>query len=163
LLSAAQRHNACAQLGGAAQVEGRGVSPPVNKDNNEPSVLCDFDAGNVLDALSLAVIVLDEQLYAIYANVIARNLFALHLSGMRGRPLAHFLPQPERFACAVRRALTSKVAVDFTLGIGLGPCNENAAAVHVRIAPLSNQMSGAYVLVEMSARTCLHYQSPEVP
>ena len=59
----------------------------------EPSVLVDFDTGYVLDALSFAIIVLDKQLCVIYANVVAQDLLALDLSSLRGRPLAHFLPQ----------------------------------------------------------------------
>lgn len=57
----------------------------------EPSVLADFDTGHVLDELSFGIIVLDRQLCAIYANVIAQNLLGLHLPSMRGRPLADFL------------------------------------------------------------------------
>jgi len=132
-------------------------------DNGEASVLADFDAGSMLDALSLAIIVLDEQLCAIYANAIAEDLLALHLPSLRGRPLAHFLPQPERFRCAVRRALRSAVAVDYTLRLGLEPWPKNADAINVRVAPLSNRMFGAYVLVEMSARKSVEYDSGAGP
>lgn len=54
-------------------------------------MLADFDTGRVLDELSFGIIVLDRQLCAIYANVIAQNLLGLHLPSMRGRPLADFL------------------------------------------------------------------------
>jgi len=106
--------------------------------------------------------VLDEQLCPIYANVIAEDLLALHLPSMRGRPLVHFLPGPQRFACAVRRALESEAPVDCTLRAGIEPWRENAHAVNVRITPLRNQMFGAYILVELSARTCAQFPGAAV-
>lgn len=54
-------------------------------------MLADFDTGRVLDELSLGIIVLDRQLCAIYANVIAQSLLGLHLPSMRGRPAGDFL------------------------------------------------------------------------
>ena len=59
--------------------------------DSEPSVLADFDTGRVLDELSFGIIVLDRQLCAIYANVIAQSLLGLHLPSMRGRPVRDFL------------------------------------------------------------------------
>lgn len=112
-------------------------------------MLADFDTGYVLDALSLGIIVLDRQLCAIYANVIAQHLLALNMPGVRGRPLSQFLPQPERFAQAVRDALETGAAVDCSLGITLEQSPAGAQPVSVRVAPLSNQVSGAYVLVEL--------------
>jgi nitrogen-specific signal transduction histidine kinase len=138
------------------------VSATVIDDEYEPSVLVDFDTGYVLDTLSFGIVMLDQQLCIIYANLIAQDLLALHLSGMRGRPLAHFLPQPQRFACAARRALRSGAAVEYTLRVGFERRPRSADSINVRIAPLSNPMSGAYVLVEMSARTCVRFRAAEV-
>ena len=126
------------------------MSATVIDEEREPSVLADFDAGNVLDTLSLGIIVLDEQLCTIYANATAQKLLDLPLQGMRGRPFAPFLPRPERFACAVRRILKSGAAVDYTLRVGFERSPGNADLVNMRVAPLSNQMSGTYVLIEMS-------------
>ncbi len=123
-------------------------------DECEPSVLADFDTADVLDALSLGIVVLDAQLCTIYANVIAQDFLSLRVPSMRGRPLEHFLPRPQRFACAVRRALKRGAAVEYTLRHASERCLESPGSVNVRIAPLWNQMSGgAYVLVEISART----------
>ncbi len=127
-------------------------------EERELSVLADFDTGDVLGALSFGIIVLDEQLCAIYANDIAQDLLAVHLRDMRGRPFAHFLPRPQRFACAVRRALKRGTAVDYTLRMGFDRWPKNSDTVNLRIAPLWNQISGAYVLVEMSARTCVQFR-----
>lgn len=117
---------------------------------SEPSVLADFDTGSVLDILSSGIVILDQQLCSIYANAIAENLLAVHLPDMRGRPLAHFLPRPGRFVCAVQRALRRRVAVDYVLRTGSDRLPENLDSINVRIAPLCNQMYGAYLLVEMS-------------
>ena len=119
----------------------------------ELSVLADFDTGYVLDALSPGIVVIDDQLCTIYANAIAQTLLTVHLPGMRGKPLAHFLPRPGRFLCAVRQALRTGAAVDYSLRTDFARWPENADSINVRIAPLHNQMHGAYVLVEMSGRT----------
>ena len=129
------------------------VAQPGTHASREPSVLADFDTGYVLDALSFAIIVLDQHLCAIYANAIAQDLLALQLTSIRGRPLVHFLPQPRRFTCAVRRAVRTGVPIDYALRAGLERWPENSDAVNVRICPLRSQISGAYVLVEMSAQT----------
>jgi PAS domain-containing protein len=126
------------------------MSAIVIHPESEPSVLADFDTGCVLDILSFGIIILDGQLCSIYANAIAQNLLAVHLPDMRGRPLAHFLPRPGRFVCAVQRALRRRVAVDYVLRTGLDRLPENVDSLKVRIAPLRKQMYGAYVLVEMS-------------
>jgi PAS domain-containing protein len=126
------------------------MSAIVIHPESEPSVLADFDTGYVLDILSSGVIILDEQLCTIYANAIAQNLLGVHLPDTRGRPLAHFLPRPGRFVCAVQRALRRRVAVDYVLRTGLDRLPENVDSINVRIAPLCKQMYGAYVLVEMS-------------
>ena len=129
----------------------------------EPSVLADFDTGYVLDELSSGIVVLDEQLCAIYANAIAQDLLAVRLPDIRGRPLPQLLPRPGRFACAVRRALRTGAAVDYTLRMGFERWPENADSINVRIAPLHNQMFGAYVLVELSGRAWVRFRSSAVP
>ena len=129
----------------------------------EPSVLADFDTGYVLDELSSGIVVLDEQLCGIYANVIAQDLLAVRLPDIRGRPLPQLLPRPGRFVSAVRRALRTGAAVDYTLRMGFARWPENADLINVRIAPLRNQLSGACVLVEMSGRTWVRFRSSAVP
>jgi PAS domain-containing protein len=126
------------------------VSATVIEEEREPSVLADFDAGYLLDTLSFGIIVLDEQLCTIYANATAQKLLDLRLPGMRGRPFAPFLPRPERFACAARRTLKSGAAADYTLRVDFERSRGDAELVNIRVAPLSNQMSGTYILLEMS-------------
>jgi len=132
-------------------------------EEHEPSVLADFDTGYVLDALASGIIVVDKHLCTIYANVIAQELLAVHLSGMRGRPLAQFLPRSGRFVCAVQRALRRGTAVDYTLRAGFEPRPGNADSINVRIAPLSNEISGAYVLIEMSGQSWVRFRASTRP
>jgi nitrogen-specific signal transduction histidine kinase len=139
------------------------VSAIVTDQEREPSVLADFDTGYVLDELSFGIVVLDEQLCTIYANAIAQNLLAVDAPGIRGRPLPQLLPRPGRFVCALRRALRTGAAVDYTLRLGFARWPENADSINVRIAPLRNRMSGAYVLVEMSGRSWVRCRSPAPP
>lgn len=144
---------------------GRGVLMSVMTidQQHEPSVLADFDTGYVLDALASGIIVLDKQLCTIYANVIAQELLAVHLPDMRGRPLAEFLPRPGRFVCAVRRALSRAAAVDYTLRAGVERWPENVDLVNVRIAPLRNEISSAYVLIEMIGQSWVRFRRSDGP
>ena len=119
---------------------------------HEPSVLETFDAEGVLDALGVGIIVLDAQLCAIYANGIAQQRLCLQLREMRGRPLADFLPQPQRFAVAVRCVLDSGDTLEYALGGGLPHSSGETESFAVRIAPLRNQAMGAYVLIEWTGR-----------
>jgi PAS domain-containing protein len=126
-------------------------------------VLADFDTGRVLDELSFGIIVLDRQLCAIYANVIAQSLLGLHLPSMRGRPLADYLAQPQRFSYFVRRALEGGVAVDYAIRIGLRHRPEDVEAITLRIVPLCSQTARGYLLVELSAGPSLEITDPEAP
>ena len=120
-------------------------------EEREPSVLENFDAEGVLDALDFGIIVLDEQLCPIYANVIAQQRLALHLREIRGRPLADFLPQPQRFARAVRCVLESGTTLDYTLRMNLQRSHRGKHSFAVRIVPLRNQTMGVYALIEWRA------------
>lgn len=117
----------------------------------DASVLAHFDAGDVLDALSQGVIVLDLQLCAVYANVRAESAFAVPAERLRGRPLASFLPQPQPFLQAVQRALASGKTVAFDIaGCVAWPAGA-AATLSLRIAPMRDQLSGGHLLLELCA------------
>ena len=115
------------------------------------SVLADFDAGDVLDALSLGIIVLDSQVCTVYANLGAEELLSVGAESLRGRPLARFLPQPERFLHAVERALKQREVVVFDVA-GCSECRSDpAGTLNLRIAPLRDQLSGSHLLLELCA------------
>jgi len=114
----------------------------------ESSVLADFDAGDLLDALSLGVIVLDLQLCAVYANVQAEDLLAIPAARLRGRPLASFLSQPQPFLHAAERALKSGETMAFHLS-GCAARSADEATLSLRVAPLRDQLSGGHLLLEL--------------
>jgi nitrogen-specific signal transduction histidine kinase len=113
------------------------------------SVLADFDAGDVLDAVSLGIIVLDLQLCAVYANVGAEDLLAVRAESLRGRPLASFLPQPQPFLHAVERALERGESVAFDLAGHAGRHAGECATLSLRVAPMRDQLSGRHLLLEL--------------
>lgn len=115
----------------------------------EDSVLADFYAGDLLDALSLGVIVLDLQLCAVYANVRAEDLLALPAAKLRGRPLASFLSQPQPFLHAVERALNSGETMVFHLAGCAARAAGAQATLSLRVAPLRDQLSGRHLLLEL--------------
>jgi len=136
-------------------VSGNILPQTMMDEEREPSVLENFDAERVLDALGFGIIVLDEQLCAIYANVIAQHRLAVRLREIRGRPLVDFLPRPQGFALAVRCVLESGATLDYTLRVGLQRSHENMDSFDVRIVPLRNQTMGMYALIEWMARPCV--------
>lgn len=137
----------------ATLASGRAAGPSGIQKTCEPSVLADFDTGYVLDAVSLGLIVLDKQLCVIYANVVAQDQLLLDLPSLRGQPLAHFLPQLKCFTHAVRGALETGAAVDYTLYFERDNGPERLLSNMVSIRSVCNRMSGAYVLVELNAPT----------
>jgi PAS domain-containing protein len=86
-------------------------------DGGDGLVLVSLETEAVLDALSRGIVVLDAQLCAVYANVLAEDMLALRLEQVRGQPLATFLLQPQRFLDAVHRVLESGQAAEFQLHI----------------------------------------------
>jgi PAS domain-containing protein len=126
----------------------------------DDSVLVDFDTGAVLDALSVGIVVLDAQLCAVYANEIAEDALALRFGNVRGQPLARFLPQPRRFLDAVDRALERGEAVEFQLDVADTRVPGPSGSVASRIAPLGYQVSGPYLLLEVSGTVCAKPQRP---
>jgi nitrogen-specific signal transduction histidine kinase len=126
----------------------------IASEGRDDSVLVDLDTGSVLDALSVGIVVLDAQLCAVYANVTAEDTLALQVAKVRGQPLARFLPQPQRFLEAVNRALERGEAVEFQLEVADSEASQPAGAVSSRIAPLGYQVTGPYLLLEVSAGAC---------
>jgi nitrogen-specific signal transduction histidine kinase len=117
----------------------------------EGSVLADFDAGELLDPLSLGIMVLDAQLCAIYANSVAEALLAVRMEKVRGQPLAPFLPQPQRFLEAAVLALEAKETLSFDLA-GCAECPSGSEGTfHLRLSPLREQLIGPCLLLEVRA------------
>lgn len=115
----------------------------------ESSVLAHFDAGDLLDALSTGVVVLDSQLCPVYANVIAEVLLAFQADRVRGRPLASFLQEPQRFLEAAERALHKGEVVAFDLAVCEQRLSDRAQSLDLRVALLRDQLSGRHLLLEL--------------
>ena len=120
----------------------------------DPSVLVDFDAGDLLDAMSTGLIVLDAQLCAVYANTTAEDVLAVRLEALRGLPLTSFLPQPESFLDAVARALERGEAVVFNLPGSATGAARRCDALDLRLKRVREQLTGNYLLLELRA-TCV--------
>ena len=115
------------------------------------SALADLDAADVIDTLSLGILVLDQELCAVYANFTAEHLLACHLTEMRGRPLTEFVSQPQRFACALNRALGNlEAVVDRDIPIVSGEALDMHSSIDLRVSPLHCQMSRTHLLLELS-------------
>ena len=140
---------------GAVKAMARGSADlgPQTLFNEErgPSVLASFNTEGVLDALALGIMVLDAQLCAIFANGVARHRLALELRDIRGRPLADVLPDLQDLVSAARCVLQSGATRDFTLNAGPERSRGGGKPFDVRIAPLSKQTIGGYVLIEWGA------------
>jgi len=124
-------------------------------DMEDGSVLVAFDTAAVLDELSLGIVVLDAQLCAVYANVLAENLLTLQVERVRGQPLASFLPQPQRFLDAVRRALESGETVEFELVVADIGESEPRSFLPSRICPVRNHVTGTHLLLQVSGNGCM--------
>lgn len=117
----------------------------------DPSALIEFDAGDLLDAVSLGIIVLDAQFCAVYANTTAEDVLAVRLESLRGLPFASFLPQPKPFLDALRQALESGEAVVFDLpGYAPGAAG-GGDTLNLRLKRVRDQLTGTYLLLEMRA------------
>jgi PAS fold len=79
---------------------------------------------------------------------------------VRGQPLASLLPQPERFLDAVNRALAGGEPVEFQLDVTEARVPGPWGSVTSRIAPLGYQVSGPYLLLEVSGGACIKPQRP---
>ena len=135
----------------------------VSGAEREWSALAEFDAGEVLDGLSLGILVLDAQLCTVYANVKAEEALALEVQEARGRPLSMFLPQPQRFVYAVGRALQRQESVYCDLPRYERDLSDAAGSVLLRVSPLRNHVTGAHFLVEVGMHQRVESQRARRP
>lgn len=117
----------------------------------DPSVLVDFDAGDLLDAMSTGLIVLDAQLCTVYANSTAEDVLAVRLQALRGLPFTAFLRQPKRFLDAVTRALERGEAVVFNLPEYAAGAAQGRDTLDLRLKRVRDQFTGTYLLLELRA------------
>lgn len=123
-----------------------------------PSVLVDFDAGDLLDAMSTGIIVLDAQVCTIYANTTAEDVLAVRLESLRGLPFASFLPQPKPFLDAIAQVLEGSEAVTFELP-GY-PLVHTGEPLNPRLKQVRPQVTGMYLLLELGGSRIAIQSSP---
>ncbi len=118
-----------------------------------PSALSQFDAADLLDALSTGIVMLDQQLCPVYANVAAQDLLAFSLKMARGRPFKDFLHDAEGLCRILRRALeTGESITDREVAIRPAATPREARTLDVTITPFSG-LTGTQLLLEIADTT----------
>jgi len=118
-----------------------------------PSALSQFDAADLLDALSTGIVMLDQQLCPVYANVAAQDLLAFSLKMARGRPFKDFLHDAEGLCRILRRALESGESItDREVAIRPVAAPREARTLDVTITPFSG-LTGTQLLLEIADTT----------
>ena len=118
-----------------------------------PSALSQFDAADLLDALSTGIVMLDQQLCPVYANVAAQDLLAFSLKMARGRPFKDFLHDAEGLCRILRRALESGESItDREVAIRPAAAPREARTLDVTITPFSG-LTGTQLLLEIADTT----------
>jgi two-component system nitrogen regulation sensor histidine kinase GlnL len=118
-----------------------------------PSALSQFDAADLLDALSTGIVMLDAQLCAVYANVAAQDLLAFSLKMARGRPFTDFLHDAEGLKGILRRALeTGESLADREVALRPAGAPREVRTLDVTITPFSG-LTGTQLLLEIADTT----------
>jgi len=118
-----------------------------------PSALAHFDPADLLDALSTGIVMLDEQLCPVYANVAAQDLLAFSLNKARGRPFTELLHEPEGLGGILKRALFAGEGIaDRELTVRPAGAPREARTLDVTITPLG-ALTGTHLLLELADTT----------
>ncbi len=118
-----------------------------------PSPLAHFDPAELLDALSTGILVLDEHLCVVYANVGAQDLLSVSLNQSRGRPVQELFPNCTPLRELLRRSLdhTEPCAVhEIELLVAGAQGAREPAVVDITVTPLEGQVTGTHLLVELA-------------
>ena len=119
-----------------------------------PTALSHFEPGDLLDALSIGIVVLDAQLCVIYANSAAQDALAFSVNQARGRPFGDFFAQSSGLISTLRRALeTGECIADREHPVRPFGSSRNATALDVTIRPLGSQVTGIHLLLEFAGGT----------
>jgi two-component system nitrogen regulation sensor histidine kinase GlnL len=117
------------------------------------SPLGHFDPGEMLDALSTGLVVLDAELCVVYANVSAQNLLGLSLRQARGHPVSELFTGARPLIELLRRALTAGeicTGHEFTLTPAVAPLAAAAPiVVDIMATPLEGPITGTHLLLEL--------------
>ena len=121
-----------------------------SSEKQDVSALADFDTGEVLDAMSSGIVVLDEQLCAVYANPNAETLIMMGLEQLRGRPFTDFLREPRLLTKALQQALDGEETVcDCDLALASERPRMERRRARVRVSLLPKQVTRNYLLLQL--------------
>ena len=127
-----------------------------------PSALSHFEPADLLDALSIGVVVLDAQLCIIYANAAAQDALALRVDQARGRPIAEVLAQSNDLIMTLRRALENgEYSADCVHSVRPLAPSCNAGVLDMTIKRLASQVTGTHLLLELAGATARRSTSHE--
>jgi two-component system nitrogen regulation sensor histidine kinase GlnL len=119
-----------------------------------PSPISHYDPADLLDALSTGLVVLDQQLCVIYANVAAQDLLAMSFNQARGRPFADLLADANGFIPTLKRARDSgDVYSEREVTVRPAGAPREPRVLDITVTPLEGQMTGTHVLLELSDET----------
>ncbi len=118
-----------------------------------PSPLAHFDPADLLDALSTGLMLLDEHLCVVYANVGAQDLLGISLNQSRGRPIQELLPNCSVLRELLHRSLehTEPCAVhELELLANGAQGAREPAIVDITVTPLEGGVTGTHLLLELA-------------
>jgi len=118
------------------------------------SAISHFDAADLFEALSTGIVVLDAQLCPIFANVAAQDLLAFSLNHARGKPFAELLQDCNGLIATLRRALDTEIGIaEREITVRPMGTPRETRVLDVTITPLSGQLTGTHLLVELADDT----------
>ena len=118
-----------------------------------PSPLAHFDPAELLDALSTGIVMVDERLCVVYANVGAQALLSVSLNQSRGRPIQELFPDCSALRELLRRSLEHTepcAGHEIELLAASTQGAREPAVVDITVTPLEAPLSGTHLLLEFA-------------
>ena len=112
-----------------------------------------FDFAALLDALATGVILLDERLCVLYANVGAQDLLAVGLGQARGRPVTDLFVYSETLHRLLQRSLERSepcAGHEVALLPAAMPGNREPMIIDITVTPLERALTGRQLLLELA-------------
>ena len=129
---------------------------PAIRDHSWFSPLSQFEPTELFDSLSTGIVVLDAQLCPIYANVSAQDFMAVSLRQARGRPFSELFYDPRQLLDVLRRSLTNLETCtqhELMLKAVGSAAHREPSLIDLIVTPLEGQVTGTYLLLELSDAT----------
>jgi two-component system, NtrC family, nitrogen regulation sensor histidine kinase GlnL len=120
------------------------------------SPLSQFEPTELFDSLSTGIVMLDAQLCPIYANVSAQDFMAVSLRQARGRPFSELFYDPRQLLDVLHRSLTNLETCtqhELVLKAVGSAANREPSVIDLIVTPLEGQVTGTYLLLELSDAT----------